>query len=124
MRPPHCAALQAVIHSKHAFSYQEAQARIDDAQDESPITNGLRQLNALAKALRRCGRRPLPHLHRDCVHAAGLRSTHTPSGSASGRQPRRCALWRPHTLLKRHWLQKARLERRAHARFAGGARAQ
>ena len=58
MRSPHCAALQAVIHSKHAFSYQEAQDRIDNAQDESPITNGLRQLNALAKALRRCGAAP------------------------------------------------------------------
>ena len=124
MRSPHCAALQAVIHSKHAFSYQEAQARIDNAQDESPITAGLRQLNALAKALRRCGAAPC---HICTGTARTLQDCAVPTPHPA-RPPaaslRRCALWRPHTLLERLWLQKARLERRAHARFAGGARAQ
>ena len=44
---------KAVIHSRCAFSYQQAQACIDNPADQSPLTTGLRQLNALAKALRR-----------------------------------------------------------------------
>lgn len=43
---------KAVIKSKAALSYQEAQARIDDPAQTDAITEGLRRLNRLAKKLR------------------------------------------------------------------------
>jgi exosome complex exonuclease DIS3/RRP44 len=43
---------KAVIRSAAALSYQEAQARMDDAGACDPLTCDLRQLNALAKRLR------------------------------------------------------------------------
>eukprot|EP00038_Savillea_parva_P009841 m.186189 g.186189 ORF g.186189 m.186189 type:complete len:1044 (+) comp16690_c0_seq1:60-3191(+) len=43
---------KSVIKSKSAMMYSEAQMRIDDASDNSELTNGLRILNKLAKKLK------------------------------------------------------------------------
>jgi len=43
---------KAIIKSRAALSYAEAQARIDDPQDSSELTVALRQLNSLAKNIR------------------------------------------------------------------------
>ncbi|KAJ1971918.1 exosome catalytic subunit dis3 [Dimargaris xerosporica] len=43
---------KSVIRSRHSFTYDEAQARIDDKTLADPITMGVRQLNQLAKKLR------------------------------------------------------------------------
>lgn len=47
-----CAMVQAVIKSRAALSYQEAQMRIDDSRMEDEITSGLRNLMKVAKVLR------------------------------------------------------------------------
>lgn len=44
---------KAVIKSRAALSYQEAQLRMDDPAQRDAITEGLRRLNDLAKKLRR-----------------------------------------------------------------------
>lgn len=43
---------KSVIKSRHAFSYAEAQARIDDMSHTDPMTLGMRALLALSKKLR------------------------------------------------------------------------
>ncbi|KAJ2361188.1 exosome catalytic subunit dis3 [Coemansia sp. RSA 2611] len=44
---------KSVIHSKASLTYDEAQARIDDPTQTDPITTSIRNLNMLAKKLRR-----------------------------------------------------------------------
>ncbi|KAJ2161094.1 exosome catalytic subunit dis3 [Coemansia sp. RSA 552] len=44
---------KSVIHSKASLTYEEAQARIDDPAMKDPITKSIRDLNMLAKKLRR-----------------------------------------------------------------------
>ena len=44
---------KAVIHSNAALSYAEAQARIDDPNDHSDLTEGIRRLNKIAKIIRK-----------------------------------------------------------------------
>ncbi|KAL1928856.1 hypothetical protein VTP01DRAFT_2642 [Rhizomucor pusillus] len=44
---------KSVIRSKHSFSYEEAQNRIDDERMQDDITNGIRVLNSIAKKLRK-----------------------------------------------------------------------
>ncbi|KAJ2757802.1 exosome catalytic subunit dis3, partial [Coemansia nantahalensis] len=44
---------KSVIHSKASFTYDEAQSRIDDPAMADPITKSVRDLNMLAKKLRR-----------------------------------------------------------------------
>ena len=43
---------KTVIRSKKAFSYQQAQERIDDKSDNDPLTQGLRRLLHIAKSLK------------------------------------------------------------------------
>ncbi|CEP19826.1 hypothetical protein [Parasitella parasitica] len=43
---------KSVIRSKHSFTYEEAQTRIDDERMQDPITKGIRVLNKFAKILR------------------------------------------------------------------------
>ncbi|KAF7726252.1 exosome catalytic subunit dis3 [Apophysomyces ossiformis] len=43
---------KSVIRSKHSFTYEEAQNRIDDERMQDDITKGIRILNELAKKLR------------------------------------------------------------------------
>ncbi|RUS19734.1 LOW QUALITY PROTEIN: hypothetical protein BC937DRAFT_87023 [Endogone sp. FLAS-F59071] len=43
---------KSVIRSKHSFTYEEAQNRIDDIRQQDDVTNGIRILNSLAKLLR------------------------------------------------------------------------
>ncbi|OAC99195.1 hypothetical protein MUCCIDRAFT_154095 [Mucor lusitanicus CBS 277.49] len=43
---------KSVIRSKHSFTYDEAQTRIDDERMQDPITKGIRVLNKFAKILR------------------------------------------------------------------------
>jgi exosome complex exonuclease DIS3/RRP44 len=43
---------KSVIRSRHAFSYEEAQARIDDISYTDTLTNGMRTLLTLSKKLR------------------------------------------------------------------------
>ncbi|KAI8146735.1 exosome complex exonuclease RRP44-like protein [Fennellomyces sp. T-0311] len=44
---------KSVILSKHSFTYEEAQNRIDDERMQDDITKGIRVLNSIAKKLRR-----------------------------------------------------------------------
>ncbi|KAJ2639568.1 exosome catalytic subunit dis3, partial [Coemansia sp. RSA 1694] len=44
---------KSVIHSKVSLTYEEAQNRIDDPSQNDPITNNIRDLNMLAKKLRK-----------------------------------------------------------------------
>ncbi|KAJ2741500.1 exosome catalytic subunit dis3, partial [Coemansia sp. BCRC 34301] len=44
---------KSVIHSKASLTYEEAQNRIDDPSQSDPITNNIRDLNMLAKKLRK-----------------------------------------------------------------------
>ncbi|KAJ2000388.1 exosome catalytic subunit dis3 [Coemansia thaxteri] len=44
---------KSVIHSKASLTYEEAQNRIDDPSLQDPITNNIRDLNMLAKKLRK-----------------------------------------------------------------------
>ncbi|KAJ2891382.1 exosome catalytic subunit dis3, partial [Coemansia aciculifera] len=44
---------KSVIHSKASLTYEEAQNRIDDPSQNDPITNNIRDLNMLAKKLRK-----------------------------------------------------------------------
>lgn len=44
---------KSIIRSRAALTYEEAQLRIDDASKSDPVTLSLRQLNALAKILKR-----------------------------------------------------------------------
>jgi exosome complex exonuclease DIS3/RRP44 len=43
---------KSIIHSKASFTYDEAQARIDDPSAQDELTCGIRALNSLAKKLR------------------------------------------------------------------------
>lgn len=43
---------KSVIKSREAFSYEEAQLRVDDASQQDDLTNGIRTLMALSKKLR------------------------------------------------------------------------
>jgi exosome complex exonuclease DIS3/RRP44 len=44
---------KSVIRSKHSFTYDEAQSRIDDERMQDPVTKGIRVLNKFAKILRK-----------------------------------------------------------------------
>ncbi|TWU77996.1 exosome catalytic subunit dis3 [Metarhizium rileyi] len=44
---------KSVIKSREAFSYEQAQLRIDDASQEDDLTNGMRMLLALSKKLKK-----------------------------------------------------------------------
>ncbi|CDH60378.1 exosome complex exonuclease rrp44 isoform 1 [Lichtheimia corymbifera JMRC:FSU:9682] len=44
---------KSVIRSKHSFTYDEAQSRIDDERMQDDVTKGIRILNELAKKLRK-----------------------------------------------------------------------
>ncbi|KAI8913679.1 hypothetical protein EDD86DRAFT_187525 [Gorgonomyces haynaldii] len=44
---------KSVIRSKNSFTYDEAQARIDDPKQVDPISTGIRNLNKIAKILRK-----------------------------------------------------------------------
>lgn len=43
---------KSVIRSKHSFTYEEAQNRIDDERMQDPVTQGIRTLNKFAKIFR------------------------------------------------------------------------
>ncbi|KAI8365401.1 exosome complex exonuclease RRP44 [Radiomyces spectabilis] len=44
---------KSIIRSKHSFTYEEAQARIDDVHMQDDVTKGIRVLNEIAKKLRK-----------------------------------------------------------------------
>ena len=44
---------KSVIRSKHSFTYEEAQNRIDDDRMQDSVTKGIRALNRFAKILRK-----------------------------------------------------------------------
>ena len=43
---------KSIIKSRNAFTYEEAQMRIDDSKQHDPVTLSLRSLNSLAKVLK------------------------------------------------------------------------
>ena len=51
--PVHCRFTKSVIKSRAALTYAEAQTRIDDARLTDDVSAGLRELNRIARILRR-----------------------------------------------------------------------